>query len=200
MKKTLIACLVGPSMIALPAFAGNLEEPVYEEVVTTPAPTPAPGYDWTGFYGGLSLGTGSGSIDSDETGETDFDVSDSYGLHGGYLWDQGTFVYGGELEYSSLSLDEDGGDESDADVVRLKGRLGYDAGRFMPYATGGFANLNTDDDSGSGYVLGVGAEFAATDSIRVRGEYLNHQFNDFGDAEDADVNVDTFNIGLSYAF
>ena len=93
-----------------------------------------------------------------------------------------------------------GSAEEDGDVFALKGRIGYDAGQFLPYATAGFANLNVDGESGDGYVLGAGLEYAATENIRVRGEYLNHQFDDFGDTDGVDVKADTFSIGLNYAF
>ncbi|MBS8225210.1 outer membrane protein [Vannielia litorea] len=201
MRKIMLTSLAPVALtaaFAAPALAGNLEEPVVEEVVTAPAPVVDYGSDWTGFYGGLSLGTGSGSIETD-AGDADFDINNSFGAQAGYLWDNGSLVYGGELAYQSLQLDADGAEE-DGDVFALKGRIGYDAGQFLPYATAGFANLNVDGESGDGYVLGAGLEYAATENIRVRGEYLNHQFDDFGDTDGVDVKADTFSIGLNYAF
>ncbi|MCO6382339.1 MAG: porin family protein [Vannielia sp.] len=197
MRKTIVAAAL-PALLALPAFAGNLDEPVIEEVITTPPPAVDLGRDWSGGYAGLSFGTGSGEVDN-AGATTDFDVNDNYGLYGGYLWDNGNLVYGGELAYSSLSLNSAAGDV-DADEWMLKGRLGYDAGSFLPYATAGFANLTADGESGDGYVLGAGLEYAATEAISVRGEYLNHQFDDFGNTAGADVSHDTFSLGLSYNF
>ncbi|SIN93568.1 outer membrane protein [Vannielia litorea] len=196
--KTFIAAATLPALLAFPAFAGNLETPLADDVVTTPAPVVDLGRDWTGGYVGLSFGTGSGEIDGGGA-TNDFDVEDNYGLYGGYLWDNGNLVYGGELAYSSLGLNPDVGPDADADVWALKGRLGYDAGNFLPYATAGFANITSEGESGDGYVLGAGLEYAATDNIRVRGEYLNHQFDDFGDTGN-DVKADTFSLGLSYNF
>ncbi|QDC09500.1 porin family protein [Oceanicola sp. D3] len=201
MRKIILTSLTPVALtavLAAPALAGNLEEPVVEEVVTAPAPVVDLGADWTGFYTGLSLGTGSGSVEGDDD-EADFDINNSFGAQAGYLWDNGSLVYGGELAYQSLQLDS-GGSESDGDVLALKGRLGYDAGNFLPYATAGFANLNADGESGDGYVLGAGLEYAATENIRLRGEYLNHQFDDFGDTSGNDVSADTFSLGLNYAF
>ncbi|MGR3795044.1 outer membrane protein [Vannielia sp. SX4] len=197
MKKTIVAATL-PALLALPAFAGNLDPVIVETPVAAPAPVYDAGRDWSGGYVGLSFGTGSGEIDS-AAGSTDFDVNDNYGLYGGYLWDNGSLVYGGELAYSSLSIGTDAGD-ADADEWMLKGRLGYDAGNFLPYATAGYSNLTVEGDSGDGYVLGAGLEYAATESISVRGEYLNHQFNDFGDTDGLDVSHDTFSIGVSYNF
>lgn len=198
MRQTIVAATL-PALLALPAFAGNLEQPIVEEVVVAPAPVVAPGYDWSGFYAGLSLGTGSGEVDNG-TVTNDFDVDTSYGLYGGYLWDGGNIVYGGELDYSSLDItDKATNNKVNGDVIRLKGRLGYDAGRVLPYATVGLANATIDNESGSGYVYGVGMEFAATDSVRVRGEYLAHDFQDFGNTN-SDVKMNTFNLGLSYNF
>lgn len=201
MRKIILTSLAPIAMtaaLAAPALAGNLEEPIVEEVVTTPAPVVNYGADWSGFYTGLSFGTGSGTSET-AGGDTDFDINNNIGAQAGYLWDNGSLVYGGELAYNSLNL-EANGTEDDGDVLALKGRLGYDAGSFLPYATAGYANLNSNGESGDGYVLGAGLEYAATENIRLRGEYLNHQFDDFGDTAGTDVKADTFSLGLNYAF
>ncbi|MEQ8281824.1 MAG: outer membrane beta-barrel protein [Parvibaculum sp.] len=71
----------------------------------------------------------------------------------------------------------------------LRGRLGYAAGAFLPYVTGGLAwarqdveyyrefglgftaNVRQTSDR-LGWVVGAGVEYALTDSIALKGEYL----------------------------
>lgn len=67
--------------------------------------TPAPvetytGGDWTGFYAGGQLGY----ADIDGTGAAD-GSGGTYGVHGGYNYDFGQFVLGGEVDYDKLDID-----------------------------------------------------------------------------------------------
>lgn len=179
------------------AFAGGLAEPTIVAVpATVPmAPVPAPS-DWTGFYVGGSIGTG--DVKSDGSALAD---ALSLGVNGGYLADLGDYVIGGELEYSALDF-ENAGDDFDASVLRLKARAGYDLGALLPYVTAGAAQLTIEDGSGVndfGYFYGVGADYAVTDSIRVGGEVLQHEFEDFNN-DGADISATTMGLRVSYSF
>ncbi|RYH03465.1 porin family protein [Salipiger sp. IMCC34102] len=185
------AALIGTAGIA---HAGSLAD-----AVATPAPqpvAPAPVVldpSWTGFYAGGQIVTG-----DVEVGDADADA-DGFGVHAGYLYDLGTVVVGGEIDYDDL--DVDGFD--DASVARLKGIAGYNAGSFLPYVTAGVAQLDVDngvdsvDDTGAFY--GLGLAYAANENIRVSGEYLEHQFDDFNDGG-ADVDASTVSLRVSFAF
>ena len=180
------------------AFAGGLSEPV----MTAPAPVAAApvamapmSADWSGFYVGGQYGLG-----TVEAGGVENDLK-SYGVQAGYLYDLGSFVVGGEAAYAALDVDDV---DSDGSYVARAGVLaGYDAGRFMPYVTGGYAYLNAEDGissaSDSGYYYGVGATYAVTDSINVGVEYLDHKFDDF-DGSGNDVEAQTTSLKVSYKF
>ncbi|MFT5067568.1 MAG: opacity protein-like surface antigen [Yoonia sp.] len=179
------------------AIAGGITEPV---IVAAPAPVMmAPviiSSDWTGFYAGGSLGLGTVGIGD----AADIDTN-NYGVHAGYLYDMGSIVLGGELEYSTLDFDALG-DSTDASVLRLKGRVGYDVGAFLPYLTAGVAQLTIEDGSDvkdSGYFYGVGVDYAINDSIRVGGEILQHEFEDFNGGG-ADISAQTMSLRVAYSF
>ena len=185
-KITLSAALA--ALIAGPALAGGNDVPVETPAVAAPAPVipVASGTDWTGFYLGGSLGTA-------DVNDGDLD-GQGLGIHGGYNYDLGNIVLGGELDYSRVQFDDS---DAEADVLRLKGRVGYDAGNFLPYVTAGFAQIDSDDlglDSEDGAVYGVGADFAVTDNVLVGAEFLRHDF------DDADTEVDTFGVRASFKF
>ena len=179
------------------AIAGGLAEPV---VAAAPTPVavaaPAPvGRDWTGFYAGASLGYG----DIDADGVTgDFEGA-TFGGHVGYNYDLGSIVLGGEFEATGTNdfENDDTGLALD-NVLRAKVRAGYDAGAFLPYVTGGYAQATVSGDDDDGFFYGVGIDYAISDSITVGGEYLRHEFEDFNDGPD--VTADTLSLRVSYNF
>ena len=192
---TLSAAVVAGTTTSV--FAGGLAEPTIVQVPTAVPMAPvAASSDWTGFYVGGSIGTG--EVESDGSALAD---TLSLGVNGGYLTDLGDYVIGGELEYSALDF-EDAGDDFDASVLRLKARAGYDLGALLPYVTAGAAQLTIEDGSGVndfGYFYGVGADYAVTDSIRVGGEVLQHEFEDFND-DGSDISATTMGLRVSYSF
>lgn len=197
----LSAALIVP-LTAAPALAGDPLPATPEPLPMTPPPAPMPvdmSGDWSGFYAGGSLGyadvTGDTTLGDDATGLT-------YGVHGGYDYDLGGFVLGGEVEISGFDVTDDTiGLEVDS-VARAKLRVGYDAGDFLPYATVGVAQLTTSgavDDKDSGQVYGLGVDFRATDSLRVGGEVLQHRFDDYA-GSGIDVEALTASARISFEF
>ena len=194
-----IAALLVPLMAA-PAVAGSPET-----VAQAPAPiAPVPVQvdmtgDWTGFYAGGSLGyadvTGSNTLGDDVNGLT-------FGVHGGYDYDLGALVLGGEVDLSGFDVtDESIGLDVDQ-VARAKLRVGYDAGDFLPYAALGVAQLTTSgavDDEDMGNFYGLGIDFRATDQMRVGGEILQHEFEDFA-GSGIDVEAVTASARISFEF
>tara|TARA_R110002051_G_scaffold40694_1_gene84598 strand:+ start:14158 stop:14748 length:591 start_codon:yes stop_codon:yes gene_type:complete len=178
------------------AFAGGLAEPVATPTPIVPAPVIAvQSNDWTGFYIGGSAGQATVSHSGNE------DDATAYGVNVGYMRDLGSLVVGGELDYSRFNIDGTS-DTYDADMTRLKARVGYDAGVFLPYITAGGANLAMNDGSDAsdtGYFYGIGAEYAVNDNLRVGGEFLQHEFENFDDSGE-DLSAKSLALRVSYKF
>lgn len=108
----------------------------------------------------------------------------------------------------------------------LRARLGYAFDRFMPYVAGGLAIARYEydfwqDEGGgdfdgfnasktmTGWTLGVGGEYAATDNIVLRAEY---RYSDFGSntvdgdateswyTNDVDLKTHDIRLGVAYKF
>lgn len=184
------------AMVSTPVFAGSLSDPEPTPVIT-PAPIAQPvGTDWTGGYAGVQLGYGG----LDAGGDTDEDLL--YGVQGGYQYDFGNFVVGAEADYNRTNFDLGGGDALD-NMARLKGRVGFDAGRAMIYATGGAAfgnaTLGGTSYSDTGYFYGAGIDYLVTDQISVGGEITHNQFNEFA-GSGTDLDATTFAARVNYKF
>lgn len=180
------------SALAAPALAGSMTPAPADPAPMAPVPVPvAMGGDWTGGYGGLSLGYGNvdgGTLDSDGT---------LYGVHAGYDYDFGQFVMGGELEYQGADIETPG--LTVDDITRVKLRAGYDAGPALLYGVVGGARANTNLGADNGYVAGLGAEYKVTNNVSVGGEYLYHGFNDFN-STGTDLDVNTVSARVNYRF
>ena len=205
------AMLAAPLALAAGmASAGGLAAPV-ETVAPTPMPAPAPvmrrGTDWSGFYVGGQLGYGEvtspafSGLDDDFTGAT-------YGVHAGYMYDLGALVLGAEVDYdlTSMEIEEDGDSLEVDDILRLKARVGYDAGAFLPYITGGVVRANLSggetDLEMDGDFYGLGVAYKFSDSILVGGEVLQHKFYE-GDLEEAPglgIRATTASARVSFQF
>ena len=181
------------SLVAGGAFAGGYSAPVVEQPVIAPIETitMAPVGNWDGFYAGLQYGKGTGDLGNRGT-LADFGDFDAYGLHAGYQKGFGKFVAGGELDYNKVSPDEV---YSDGDLTRLRLRAGYDAGKFLPYATVGVAKLSTDEFSDTGMTYGVGVDYKVAEHFTVGAEYSRNDFKDVlkdsagVDGNDLDLNM-----------
>ena len=164
-------------------------------------------------------------------------TSATYGGHAGCNAQFGQVVIGLEGDWSWASVNEfflndlaamDAGFRSRFDSYgSLRGRLGYAFDRWLVYGTGGWAfskiraggELYADpsltvliDDTlrttiRSGWTAGGGVEFALTNNIIIRGEYLYYDFGkhlvaDFGggDQEFAEPSFHVARVGISYKF
>ncbi len=190
-----VVTAVAASLFASASFAGGYAAPVTEAPVA-PSVAYAAGTDWSGFYAGLQYGSGdlSASFGGVSVDAGDFDA---YGVHAGYMWDLGGFVVGAELDYNNVALDVDS--DADGDLMRARGRLGADLGRFLPYATLGLASLSSDGESESGTTYGIGADFLVTDKFSVGLDYSTHDFNDV-EGTGISIDADLVQIRGSFQF
>jgi opacity protein-like surface antigen len=139
-------------LAAGPTFAGGFAAPVAVAAPAAPAVVPvtpviAATTDWSGAYVGGQLGFGRLTFD-DQAGEADIEDETFdgalYGLHAGYMFDFGRIVAGGEIDFDGTQIDVTEAGEDMAEVgsiARAKLRLGYDAGRVLPYVTAGLARV-----------------------------------------------------------
>src|SRR5580700_3233265 len=114
------------------ASAADLPHPSY---YTAPAPLSA--YSWTGPYLGGNLGYDWGSISNNPARPSGF----AGGVQGGYNWQTGQFVLGGEadIQLSGASDTFAPWKFSNPWFGTLRGRAGYAISNFLFYGTAGVA-------------------------------------------------------------
>lgn len=191
----LLLAAASPSLAAdLPVAAPPPQAPA----TYVPAPPP---FSWSGIYIGINGGYGFGNSEWDSnaaipfTGSGNFDVKG--GLVGGTLganFQTGAFVFGieGDGDWTDISGSTSGGgcapntcQTSNDWLATLRGRVGFAVNRVLLYGTAGGAagdvkatftpavgtGLSTDN-SEFGWTAGAGIEFALTDSVTAKVEYL----------------------------
>jgi outer membrane immunogenic protein len=196
MRRFVLACA---GVLALGGAAAAADLPI------APAPGPyykapayEPAYNWSGFYLGLNGGGGWGRSAWTTTGS--FDVSGGLiGATAGYNYQINQAVLGveGDIDWADIngSVTTAGCPSTtgtcttgDNWLSTVRGRLGYAAGRFMPYVTGGLAvgdikasgpGLAGTDTTNAGWTAGGGIEFAIAGHWTAKAEYL---FVDLGHA------------------
>lgn len=194
----LIASLALATTLSAPAFAGGMAEPMTEPMIAAPVEIAPVSADWSGFYVGGQLGYG--DVSSNIAG---VDGNGAIGgLHAGYRYDFGQFVAGAELAYNGANIDL--GPTSKLDnVTQLKLMGGYDLGSTLVYGTVGAAhakaNLAGVNHSDTGYLVGLGMDYAINDAWTVGAEIAHHRFNDF-DNTGADIRANTAQIRVGYRF
>ena len=170
-----------------------------------PPPRPLPFYSWTGFYVGAHVGAGG------------FDSGGGGGLIGGgqvgYNFQfNPQWVLGVEGDFAGTTIGSSGsfGDVSARAgidwVSTLAGRVGYAfMDRWLVYGKVGGAWIHGSggisapgfsisfDGTTSGWVAGVGAEYALRENWTVKGEF---DTMDFGGGS----NFNVFKVGVNYHF
>lgn len=231
-RSCLVLALLAPLAPIAPASAADLiYTPPSDEVLYAPT-----SFTWTGFQLGFHGGYSWGETDSDAADISpfiaplaSFDIDGgSFGVHGGYNYQYGAWVFGGEADLDWSGIEGDAyapAADSTADFEvdwkgSLRGRIGYAFDRLLVYATGGLAFASTeltvngpltgyDDESDSnthvGWTLGAGVDYAFTDQIIGRVEY---RYTDYG-SEDYSSSIGTVSgdfttseilAGVSYKF
>jgi outer membrane immunogenic protein len=155
------------------------------------------------------------------------------GLNLGYSWQSGHMVYGVEGDIGYIDLSDSGQLAWDGHYMKsqigsfwgtVRGRVGYAADRMMIYGTAGVAFMNFDEsgtgdarnydqnsynkEMKTGYVVGVGGEYAFTPRLSGKVEYLHMDFGETGGygvkRNGTDINwtfdnqVDVVRVGLNY--
>ncbi|PRD43390.1 porin family protein [Phyllobacterium phragmitis] len=226
-----ISHFIAASAIALfAATSAQAADVVYDQ---EPAPVYMPPvFSWSGAYIGAQVGYGWGKSEGDTA---DFSAElkpDGFlgGIYGGYNWEVSPSVVLGidaDINYADLQEESDffnGGTYLFTGESKLRwegavrARAGYAVDRFLPYIAGGvafgevehnanFEGLSILDDkkTQTGWTLGAGVDYAATDNLILRLEY---RYTDLGD-EDYDLGGNDYNVdfkshdirlGVAYKF
>jgi outer membrane immunogenic protein len=157
---------------------------------------PAPVFTWTGFYLGLNAGYGWGAFTGGSQQLLGSPSGFSGGITGGFNWQAAqNFVLGveGDWDLSNVSDRRDlpffgfNGQGKLNSLATIRGRVGYSVERVLIYLTGGLAmgsvsaNINdwravpffsSASSFQAGFALGGGLEYAFTDHISAKAEYM----------------------------
>jgi opacity protein-like surface antigen len=194
--------IAGTFALALAPFAATAGG--FTETATpapAPIPTPAPiGTDWSGFYGGAQIEFGDAEFEDAVDDDGDGGL---IGVFGGYRYDFGSFVLGGEVDLNAADIELEASDTTIDAVYRVGVEAGYDAGPALIYGTAGYAYAEADsagtDLEDDGYFFGAGIDYLVSEQFTVGAEILQHEFDDF-DSTDIDVSVTTFGINAAFRF
>ena len=185
------------------ARAADLPAPYYT------APEPLSAYSWAGPYLGATLGYEWGGVDNNPTHPSGI----AGGVEGGYNWQSGAFVYGGETD-----IDLSGADDtlspfefSNPWFGTLRGRAGVALNNVLLFGTAGLAygdlradsSLLTESHTSIGWTAGGGVEVGFTPHWSVKAEWL------YLDLADRDYSLtgtsnglaaDLLRMGVNYRF
>ncbi|MCW5695400.1 MAG: porin family protein [Bauldia sp.] len=198
--RILVATTAVAALAAGSALAADLYTPPQVAVPTPVYTTPVRAYDWTGPYAGALVGYGWGAfgapIGSAPTGFV-------AGGFVGYNVQAGNVVYGAEMD-AAWSGRSDGAGNDVNWTSSFRGRIGYAFGRVLVYGTGGLAVAGVSTAPGPststeiGWTAGGGAEFAITDSLFARAEYLYSSYGAIPDA--SSLSTQEVRLGIGFRF
>ncbi len=205
------------------AFAADMYR---KAPVAVPIEAPISAYNWTGFYAGVNLGgeflrdsASNAGVRQKLNGATLFG-----GVQAGYNFQTGPWVFGAETDigYGHASKSKAFGANTmkieEGASGTLRARAGYAIDRTLIYGTGGLAWAQFDqtvsngvvtqksDKTRLGYAVGGGLEYAVTNNVSVKGEYLyenfgkmNKSFASVG-ATRNDLSDHLVRVGVNYKF
>ncbi len=198
-----------------------------------PAPAPVfaavPVFSWTGFYVGLNGGYAWGTFSGSGSGLLANPKGGMLGGTIGYNYQYGNYVIGyeGDVDYTDTDWIKGrrtsargviGSVRVDDSLITERLRLGYAWDRVLLFVTGGYAGADVDaalvdpargawttGNWSNGYVVGAGLEYAFTNNISAKAEYLYAGFDShryFGGADTAkgSLGLSMVRVGLNYHF
>jgi len=216
-----ITCIASSAAIISATAAMAADLPTHKAPPAYTAPYTAPAYNWTGFYLGVNggYGIGTSSAFGDPNG----------GLIGGtigYNYQIGQFVIGAEGDWDFSDLNHSSANAlanfriRQDDIVTARARAGWALDRTLLFVTGGYAGVHehgsyfdpvggfggSESHWRDGGVIGLGAEYALTNNITAKAEYLYLPLGSkayFGGAPYAAASPSgdsLFRVGLNYKF
>jgi outer membrane immunogenic protein len=189
--------LCGVAVVAVTAIGGPASAADMPVKASKAPPLPAI-FNWSGFYIGGHVGSGSAKFDF----STGFDSGRRSRLIAGgqlgYNWQIGSVVWGLEGDITGLSIKDGQVSPMEAEVdllASIRGRLGLTFDNVLVYGTAGFGYVRgkaeaqtlgtilSTNVNGTRGVVGGGVEWAFNRNWSVRGEaldYLGHKGFDLG--------------------
>jgi outer membrane immunogenic protein len=220
MKKVMIAA-VGAMAFASVAQAADLP---YRKSAPADYDVP-PAFTWTGAYLGVNAGLAFGSFSGGQRYFGGSPLGGLYGFTGGYNYQQGKLVVGGEGDFAFGHVADAatpfvGGSSTGVveNFFSVRARVGYAMDRALFYGTGGYAGTdvrgavagpNTALDQthvANGWTLGAGMEYAITPHFSAKAEYLyasmgnNTFFGGTNYGVSNGVNINLLRAGVNYHF
>lgn len=215
-----------------PALAGSPAPAPVEPVIAPVASAPA--FSWAGGYAGVNVGYGGDKAkfrlsQIGGPGRENIDITSSGfagGAQVGWNFQNNAMVYGVEADYQASGIKGEmtgsilGSEKLGTKLEHfgtLRARLGYTpTDRFLVYGTAGFASGKTKTSfdgmtfskTKGGWTAGIGAEYAFTDQLSLKSEYL---YTDLGTANlyrdvststnfDRKFNFHMVRVGLNFHF
>jgi len=230
MRTYRLAALALPFLAVASAHAADLPNRGFASAPAAAYYTP-PAFAWTGFYVGLNGGYGWGSLGN--IGDTTFGKPSGFTLGGtvGYNYQINQFVIGveGDLNWTNIDSTARTLVAPASTVVStagvnwmgtLRARVGFSLNRALIFATGGYAGASLDmkyndltlavagkeSSWRNGWVVGGGIEYAFTNNISAKTEYLYTSFaaqNVFGATpyvSRGELSVSLVRAGVNYRF
>src|SRR5664279_4983734 len=162
MKKTILAITVATmAVVSGSATAADMRgpRPYYP-------PVDARVYNWAGFYAGGNVGYDWGKITNSAISPSGL----AGGIQGGYNFQSGQFVFGGETDIQITGADDTFAPYKFANpwFGTLRGRAGYALNNILFYGTYGLDENKTH----VGWVGGLGMEVGITSNWSAKAEYL----------------------------
>jgi outer membrane immunogenic protein len=159
--------------------------------VKGPPRTYAPvGVNWNGLYVGANLGYASARINPGFLSGTDHLDGVNGGAQIGYNWQfvGSPLLLGIEADIQASAQEDSVGGVGSIKAPwfgTVRGRLGYVAGSWMPYITGGYAfaraearltGIGSGSTTADGYTIGGGIEWMVAPRWSIKAEYLYMNF------------------------
>jgi outer membrane immunogenic protein len=168
-------------------------------------------YNWTGLYAGLHVGGGWSDLGAPIIGSANNGSGVVAGGQVGYNYQVGQYVFGLEADVAGTSVKNGffgAGSINWDTMTTLTPRLGWATDNWLLYGKfgGAWADISvsspfigtTGVGTASGWVIGVGAEYAFRNNWSAKVEY-NHA--DFGnDGVLNSVTFDSVKVGVNYKF
>ena len=206
MKKAIYLAAAASLAVASAAVAADLPRgpaPYYSK------PASPAVYNWAGFYAGANIGYEWGKATNTSTSPSGV----AGGLQGGYNWQSGQFVFGGEADIQASSADDTFAPWkfSNPWFGTLRGRAGYAVNNMLFFGTFGLAFGDLEGQAGAvdetrtelGWTAGLGMEIGLTANWSAKAEYL---YMDLGDRHftvtglDSSLQASLFRLGVNYHF